>query len=205
MSDLPLVLGLDISKSRTGACWGRPGEKPRFVSIIGNDQDDVAAAFRLFKWLSELTRVESIDACFIEAQISFGAFMGRYNEERGKVEMTSNPQTTMAIAKMVGAAEIVMFGRSIMTRTPAVSTVRKSFLGNGRLKSKDAKRAARLMCERLGWTPANEDEADAGAVWHHGCLQVKPHACQLITPMQQANVVGIVLDAAAAYPSRRRA
>jgi hypothetical protein len=191
MSDRPNVIGLDISKTRTGVCWGRIGETPRFASIVGNDMDNVAASYRLFRWLTEFTKVEHFDAAAIEAQISFGAFMGRYNEDKGKVEMTSNPQTTLAISKMVGAAEIVLHGRSIRTMSPAVSTVRKAFLGDGRLKSDLAKKAARLLCEHLGWSPANHDEADAGGVWFWTCIQVKPGLAHPITPMMQARAIGL--------------
>ena len=193
MSETPNILGLDISKTRTGACWGRVGQTPHFASITGNDMSDQGAMMRLGRWLIALTKVEAFDACFIEAQIGFGAFMGRYDEEKKKVKMTSNPKTTLTLAKLIGVAEFAAGMRSISTHTPAVSTVRAAFLGNGRLKSEAAKSACRLMCGELGWSPSNHDEADAGAVWWFGGLQVKPHSTQIITPMTQKRIVSIAM------------
>ncbi len=46
-----------------------------------------------------------------------------------------------------------------------VQTIRKHFIGYGMLKSADAKSRTIARCMRLGWNPANHNEADAMAVW----------------------------------------
>ena len=185
----PNILGLDISKTRTGVCFGRIGDKPKFASVVGTGLQDRKAAVKLGRWLIDLTKVEEFDSVWIEAQINFAAFIGRWNEERRKVEATSNPETTMTLAKMIGVAEFVCEMRSIPVEIVPVSTVRVGFIGKGNMKSEPAKAASRMMCAELGWDPENFDESDAGAVWFYGGLKTEPHACQIITPMMQRRVV----------------
>lgn len=187
MSSLPLVLGLDISKSRTGICWGRVGQTPQFASVVGSDHDIDAASFRLLKWVSEFARLESVDVAFIEAQI-----LGFGNDVQ---KLRQQVPTMLAIRDMMRAARLALYGRSVPIREVSSTTARVSFIGNGKLKSEPAKKAAMSMCKALGWEPSNYDESDAGAVWFHGCLQVKPHACQIVTPMMQARIVGLSLGA----------
>ena len=49
----------------------------------------------------------------------------------------------------------------------AVSTVRKHFIGHGKMKGKDAKAAVIARCNKLGWIVENDNEADAAAVWDY--------------------------------------
>jgi hypothetical protein len=178
-----LILGLDISKTRTGAALGRPGAPPDFSSIVGRDETNTGAMVKLGRWLIGLTREHKIDAIFYEATISPAAFLGEYDEDKGKVELTTNPQTTIALAQMVGVVEFVANMRSIACESINVFTARKVFLGDGRPER--PKDQARALCRLLGWAPSNLDEADAGTIFYYGAAKLDPRSATLVTPLQQ--------------------
>lgn len=190
-TDAPFILALDISKTRTGVCEGRVGSKPTFYSITGNDMTNDAAAMRLGQWLIARTKVDKPDCVYIEAAINPGAFIGEYDEEKGRVRMTSNPETTLALAEMAAVARFVLSGKDIAWRNVKVQTIRKAFIGHGNLKGQIAKARVRHMCGLLGWEPNNTDESDAGAVWWFGGMQFAPKHYQPVTPMMIQKVSSI--------------
>lgn len=182
----PFILALDISKSCTGVCEGRAGERPRFYSIRAADLDNTGAMMKLGRWLIERTQIDPPDFIYYEAAVSPAAFIGKYDENKGKVRATTNPETTIALAKMLGAVELIAGMKHIAHRTAHVQTVRKGFLGHGR--PSDPKKRVMAMCRALDWEPNNLDEADAGAVWWFATTQVSPRHYTPITPMLQAKV-----------------
>lgn len=186
----PLILALDISKTNTGCAWGRAGETPRFLSLPGKDIDATDAMKKLGGWLIDWTKVNRPDWLFFEAGINPAAFMGDYDADKGRVRMTSNPQTTITLAKMIGVVEFVAGMKHIQTRTANVQTVRKAFLGKAR--PHNPKKHCRAMCDLLGWPAKNGDEADAAAVWYWTALQVAPRAAMIVTPMQQHKVASLM-------------
>lgn len=186
----PFVLGLDISKTRTGVCFGHVGETPRFASIACAGMDDAMAMKKLGGWLIDFSKLNRIGLLAAEAALSPGAFMGDWNADKGKVEMKTNPVTTITLAKMVGVVEFITGMKNIRYEAAHVQSVRKAFLGSGR--PDNPKQVAAAMCRELGWSPSNNDEADAAAVWFWGCLRIDPHHAEPITPMTQAKVIGLV-------------
>ena len=183
----PLILFLDISKTRTGVAYGRVGEAPTFLSIDGSEMDDIAAMLNLGDWLIEWMKVERPDWIFYEAPID---------------RVLSSAHTTIVLAKMTGVVEFIAGMKKIPNRKAHVQTVRVAFLGQGR--PEDPKHFAKLMCEALGWEPKNHDEADAGAGWYYAALQVGKNAATYITPMMKAKVAD-EHEAARLARKRRRA
>lgn len=55
--------------------------------------------------------------------------------------------------------------RGIKATEYAVASIRKHFIGSGRVKRAEAKRATIEQCRRRGWHVSNDNEADACAVW----------------------------------------
>ena len=47
----------------------------------------------------------------------------------------------------------------------AVVSIRKHFIGSGKVKRAEAKAATIARCRQLGWHVANDNEADAAALW----------------------------------------
>ncbi len=197
----PLILALDISKTKTGICWGRAGERPVFSSIAGQEIDSTGAMMRLGRWLIAVSMVEKPDVVYYEAPVSPAAYLGKYDEEKGKVQMTSNPETAQALFEMTGVVKFVCGMKHIATRTANVQTVRKCFIGQGR--PQDPKHRVKAMCEALGWDPKNMDQADAGAVWWWGSMTVAPRFYMPISPMLQAKIRSQFDAQAIAKESRR--
>ena len=54
----------------------------------------------------------------------------------------------------------------------SVASIRKHFIGVGRLKRTEAKRRTMQRCKLLGWHVANDNEADAAAVWEFARLKL---------------------------------
>lgn len=188
MTALPLILALDISKTCTGVAFGRVGETPRFLSIKGDDLTVPKAMKRLGSWVFDYCKTEKPDALYYEAPLAI--IPGEYDPEEQRVKARGNPNTTIALAKMTGVVEFVAELRGIPFHTARVSTVRKSFVGQG--YPRNPKRHVKLLCREIGWSPANGDEADAGAVWYWACLQVAPRHAMLVTPMQQRKITSIM-------------
>jgi Holliday junction resolvasome RuvABC endonuclease subunit len=183
----PLILALDISKSCTGIAFGRAGEAPTFMSIVGKEMDDVAAMMKLGTWLIEFTKVNRPDWIFYEAPID---------------RVLTDAHTTIVLAKMTAVVEFVAGMKGIEHRKANIQTVRVSFLGQGR--PDDPKHFAKLMAEALGWAPRTLDEADAASVFYHAAMKVGRNAATYITPMLRAQVTD-QHEAARLSRKRRRA
>lgn len=187
MSEPPFIIALDISKTCTGICEGVAGEVPRFYSLRNDaGTDDITAMRRIGDWLIQRTKIDKPDWLFFEAPIHPGAFLGEYDEEKGKVRAKSNPATTITLAKLVGVVEFITAMKGIQQRTANVQTVRKHFLGQAR--PSDPKKRAMAMCRALGWDPKNADEADAGAVWHWATMTASPRFYAPVSPLLQAKI-----------------
>lgn len=167
----PLILALDISKTCTGIAFGRPGAVPTFLSIKGADIDETAAMMKLGLWLIEWSKVEKPDFVFYEAPID---------------RVLSSAHTTIVLAKMTGMVEFIFGMKGVPARKANIQKVRATFLGQGR--PEDPKQHAKLMCEALGWSPKNLDEADAGGVFYFGGIQVGGGAATFASPMLKAKV-----------------
>jgi hypothetical protein len=184
------LIALDISKTRTGAAIGAPGEAPTFHSIDGRDETTTGAIVKLGRWLIAATdpRKHAVTAIYYEAMLNPGAFMGEWNAERGKVDLRTNPATTIALAQMTGVVLFVADMRGLRCVPANLFTVRAAFLGHK--SPEEPKRVAKAVCELIGWSPANEDEADAGAVFYWAAAQEDPRRALVVTPMQQMRAGG---------------
>lgn len=102
-------------------------------------------------WTHRLIRDEAPDLIAIEKPIAAGPKGG---EERVMLAMGIR-------ASIFGVAHM----RGVRTREYAVSTVRKHFLGSGRVASALAKKRTFQMCRSLGWDVEDFEQSDAAAVW----------------------------------------
>ena len=78
------------------------------------------------------------------------------------------PKTSQAVARklmgLAGVLEMVCYERSITCREVNNATVRKHFIGKGRGQRAELKALTIAACEKRGWAPNNDDEADALAI-----------------------------------------
>lgn len=194
MAVAPYLLSLDIA-TVTGVCEGRVGEPPRFETLrFGTDGDEHEEAFcRCLRWIAgRLTAEPRPDAVFVEAPVNPGAFMGRYNPDKGKVDMTTNPETTIRLMGLWAIIAAAVKVRGIRYQRVDVRTARKEFLGNGGLKRDEAKRRAFEMCKLLNWSPTNRDEGDAGCVHYYGSIILAPRLAPVVTPMMWGKIASTI-------------
>jgi hypothetical protein len=201
----PYILALDIA-TKTGVCEGRAGETPRMYSVqFGKPGDEHEDAFeRALRWVAERLQVSRPDAIFVEAPINPGAFVGRYDEERGKVTMTTNPDTTIRLMGLWAVLAAAVRLKGIRYERVNVQTARKLFIGVGNLKGQEAKRRCYDLCTLLGWDPSNRDESDSACVWNWGVTKIAPRLAPVITPMMHAKVATTVAGVDTAAPLFRR-
>lgn len=182
MADAPLIWAADISKTRSGFAFGRAGEQPTTVSIVGRDDDGPRAQARLWVYMRDLLKVAKPDYFFAEALLDFGAFQPQIDWAAQTVKSARGPHASFELMRMFSTAELFAELASIVFRKVHVATIRTEFLGDGRLKRKVAKARARAMVKLLGWTAANDDEADACAVWHYATCVTAPRLAVPIHP-----------------------
>ena len=186
----PYLLSLDIATS-TGVAEGRVGEAPRFETLrFGKDEDEHEEAFtRALAWIAQrLNSDPRPDAVFVEAPMNPGVFVGKYNPAKGKVEMTTNPETTIRLMGLWAIIAAAVRLKGIRYERIDVRTARKDFLGNGGLKRDEAKRRAFEMCKLIGWSPTTRDEGDAGCIHYYGSALLAPRLAPVVTPMMWGKV-----------------
>ena len=186
----PYLLSLDIATS-TGVAEGRVGEAPRFETLrFGKDGEEHEEAFcRCLRWIANRLAAEPRpDAVAVEEPVNPGAFIGKYNPVKRKVEMTTNPETTIRLMGLWAIIAAAVKIKGIRYVPIDVRTARKDFLGNGGLKRDEAKRRAFEMCKLLGWSPSNRDEGDAGCIHYYGSVLLAPRLAPVVTPMMWGKV-----------------
>lgn len=155
-----IVLGLDLAR-QTGWAAGAPCQPPAYGTIrLEGGLSDGARFMQLGRRIVELIDRFGVREIVIEAP-----FVGRQSTASALMPLFGYRATAMIAAASKGidmAAPV----------TPA--TVRKHFIGHGGLKRAAAKPAVIDKCRWRGWSPANEDEADALALWDYRCAVRDP-------------------------------
>lgn len=81
---------------------------------------------------------------------------------------------SMALIQLTGAMRAAAKRAGAEVHLFAVSTVRKQFIGDGRLSGRIAKKAVQDRCSQLGWPFQDDNQADANAVWFLGMSRFYP-------------------------------
>jgi hypothetical protein len=184
VSGAPVIMAIDAA-STVGVAEGRAGEVPRLYSIKFSRKDDVSSTDvggRVMAWFQAHLEEIDPDVVYIEAPLSPGA-----------PGIKTNPSTTMLLIGLSQAMAYECKARGWVVRMANVQTVRRDFIGSGRVVmpkgskqgegGKEAKRRVFAMCELLGWNPPDRDAADAGALWWYGVTRFAPDLAAPITPM----------------------
>ena len=89
------------------------------------------------------------------------------------------------LMQLTGAIRAAAKLQQAEVRLYDVHTVRKCFLGtgNGALKSKEAKAAVMRQCDLLGWRYADDNQADANALWFYAMGKLNPAFAVKSTPL----------------------
>jgi hypothetical protein len=74
-----------------------------------------------------------------------------------------NAETAALLVSLAGVTEMIAEAYGVACESAHVQTVRKHFVGSGR--PPNAKKAVMDRCRLLGWAVADDNAADAAAVW----------------------------------------
>jgi hypothetical protein len=183
---MPKILAIDCA-TQCGLASGEPGETPRLETVNFGDIGDnhLETGAQCLKWIALRLTDDRPDEIWIEEPLSFGSKPGQTS---GASRVRLN-----GLYMIIGSAARL---KGVPVHPVRITSARKGFLGNGGLKRDVAKRRSRAMCRLLGWTPQNDDEADAGCIfWFASLAHGK---ATLISKMMQKQIVEVV-------PFRRRA
>ena len=187
------LLALDISSARTGVAEGEIGQPPKFYSVRfkkSGEAENCDVFGEALGWFTSRLQMSKPDYLLVERRISM---MLPKQDGEGNWRQTTSPKTADLLGGLggviLGAASRCRIGRIRNAKTTdytvAVSTVRALFLGKGNLRTDVAKRAARHMCEQLGWEASNDDEADSGAIWWWASWHIDQKRTPIVTPAMQ--------------------
>ncbi len=158
------ILALDLSKRSTGWAEGYGAQAPTTgtVGFDGRTRGHDGGEFQ--SWLRDKL-------------INYRPHLVVYEAPLFSARAKGSTNTLMVLMGLSYVTEIVCSGRGLVYFSVAVSTWRKAFLGHG--FPDDPKAATMNMCQALGWSPQNHDEADACGVWAWAHLNHGDHADML--------------------------
>jgi crossover junction endodeoxyribonuclease RuvC len=151
------VLALDLAKA-TGWAAGKPCSPPVY-GTIRLDGSDAVRFIHLARTVQRLIVEHDVTDVVLEAP-----FIG------GKLQQSAlMPLFGYRAAAMIGA-----MAKGIEPTSAEASRVRKHFIGAGGLKRQAVKAAVIEKCRWRGWSPRNDNEADALALWDYRCAVLDP-------------------------------
>ena len=77
------------------------------------------------------------------------------------------------------AAMMACENQGISPESFTPSQIRSHFLHSSKLKRTEAKQETIAQCRAIGWTPANDDEADALALWDFRAFELDRNHCNV--------------------------
>jgi len=163
------IVALDIA-TKSGVAVGSAEGKPEFATEDFSACGSQYAQFSMARiWARNLIKQHQPDLFALEAPIV------------GAGGMQNRALILIGMRACIAAAA---FDAGVRVEEYAVATIRKHFLGNGRVPSKQAKAMTIRECEARGWKVRNDNEADAGAVWELACAKhgFQVHAGGLFLP-----------------------
>lgn len=170
-----MLLSLDLNTKRCGLGFGGPQDgSPRLGTwqLFGTADEDALArsCAALYRSISDLCKLIHPQFVYYEAPFNPQDARGHTNHQavRGLLSLAA---VAMAAGRNAGA----------MTYPAHVQSWRKSFCGHGR--PENPKQATIARCNLLGWSVANDDEADAAGVWAYGMSIRFPKWAPKATPL----------------------
>lgn len=145
------IVALDLSLHSTGVAMGDASGPPRTMRVQFTQPEMGAAWAAYAKWLRDLLVLEKPGLVASEAALL-------------KVDKESSADVARLLLGFAAHTASICSMRGIRHVEVASGAWRKAFLGHGR--PEDPKKAAMLMCDRLGWPHGGiHDRAEGAGVW----------------------------------------
>lgn len=172
----PLVLALDLA-TEAGWALGRPGDDEPLsgtVRFAKKGASHGAIGKGAFDWFIGFIREHEIEQAVIEQEVR-------------KPQYKSSHDSNDVTRGLIWQFRFMLFKRGIyeprgLTMAP-VNSVRKFFLGDGNLPSEEAKYRTVQRCRALCWNPADDNAADALAIWAWRCAMIDPTVGAGMSPL----------------------
>lgn len=177
------ILAFDLA-TVTGWSMGMLGDHvPAFGSIRfgARDCSNEARFAHALQWTSDFLKRHKVDLITYEAPLHFAL-------RRGKSK-AGNDEVAFGLAAIVQAVAHLRGVYDI--RAEATADVRRFFIGNNP-KRQIAKRETVGFCRRLGLQVENDNEADAIALWHYQCAQLRPQLGLRTAPLFAGAAPGVL-------------
>lgn len=173
------ILAIDLA-TKTGWCRGAVGETPEFGSMNfgwsktkvreASSSDDVFAS--AIDWMSELLDPLP-DILILESMLPPEAMKNKTSRQV-RDRLAGLHGIIRGVARRKGVGEIT---------EAAVGDVRAHFINARNLKRDNAKQTTIDRCQSLGWDVANDNEADACALWSYACALIDPVTALSVVPL----------------------
>jgi Holliday junction resolvasome RuvABC endonuclease subunit len=173
-SPLQNVLALDIA-TITGWARGDVGAVPACGSVRFSTKgaSQVAICGRALEWAIEVLRDPLPDVVVIEDLLPPGALKQRSNEHHE------------LLAHLHGVIMGVCFVRGIyQVHKHSLASIRSHFIGGTIFAKGEVKFVVQRKCRSLGWLEsADDDAADACALWSYACSLIDPEQAIRVSPL----------------------
>jgi hypothetical protein len=167
------ILALDLATT-TGYARGKIGETPVCGSITFEGKGLTDAVFcAALNWLGDLVADNPPDLLIVEALLPPDAMRGSTSRQV-RDRLCGLNAIARAVGHRRGVGEI---------SEASVQQVRAHFIGARHLQRKAAKAAVVSRCKSLGWDVANDNEADACALWSYACALIDPKQALAVVPL----------------------
>lgn len=153
---MPGVLALDLA-TKFGWAFGSGGEHPRSGSValpIYRPRDARFAAYS--DWLADAITTFQPSRIVYEAPLPAPG-----------VPNATNQETARILLGMAAITDLIAWRRDVPCFDVNLSSVRAHFCNSGRAKKPEVIRT----CHLRGWSPADDNEADALAIWDYALSQ----------------------------------
>ena len=151
------ILALDLA-TRFGWAEGAPGTEPRYGSerFAPAGSSHAAVFGGAIKWLATRLSAFKPARIVIEAPMNPNMMQGRTNAKTGRL-LLGLPAVIEGTAFRFGVYDV---------KEARVADVRHHFIGSNP-RGATGKQQTIARCRQLGWKPADDNAADALALWHY--------------------------------------
>lgn len=158
MTAAPMLLCLDLA-TRVGWAHGRVGERPVWgANDLGRGRSNGEVLSAYISWLCA-----RLDALQPEVVAFESPYMPAANS---RFSAPANALTIRRLYSLAGFTEAICHRRRLRCYEAAPSEITRAFLGGPAPKGRANKKAATIkMARLLGYPVADDDEADAVALW----------------------------------------
>ena len=158
------ILALDLG-AIVGVCHGDAGERPTFSSWTLGSGPAGERGMSLARCIASHIGFKRPDVIYVEAPQQLAGMLGRGTNMGSLTALYGYDMVAHTTAAMKG----------IPSKSLDTQQCRKHLLGVRPPKGK-GKEMVNDRCKLLGWSPANLDESDAGAVWYLATALEAPNA-----------------------------